>query len=291
MSQGLFWQDPPTATLGVDVFRSSAGLTETYFVLASHKMRQFPESLQCFCSRLCLSCTVDGWVRSSDQTHSDHRGCHLSVMSQQIVNSSPNLYGWNIQLDGRCLPSSWRPSWKFKNIPLWTSAVAQFIFVHCCLELHYRKANMKLKCSQHSMEIFSLAAVQGCTDCRVDIEFMVNFWSTKHWFPMSRLDVAWWSYSFISSHYFLSAQQQWWRRRVAGNAANISQSLTKVTPLFNIPPKKWAFHIHFLSKTFQTPFRTNSTNPDNTETFTSFTSFPSIFLSWNCITPSFSFQW
>lgn len=55
---GLFKQSPPTGTLAVDGFRSSAGLTEARFVLASHKLWQCPESLQCFCSQLCLSCSV-----------------------------------------------------------------------------------------------------------------------------------------------------------------------------------------------------------------------------------------
>lgn len=54
---------------------------------------------------------------------------------------------------------------------------------------------------------FSLAAVQGSVQTRVDIEFMVNFWRIKHWLPVTWFDVVWSSQS-ITSRYFLTSCSQ-----------------------------------------------------------------------------------
>lgn len=59
------------------------GLTEARFVLSSHKLQHGPESLQCFCSRPCLSKSFWRRVRSSVQSHSYQWLFELSAMSQR----------------------------------------------------------------------------------------------------------------------------------------------------------------------------------------------------------------
>lgn len=81
-------------------------------------------------------------------------------MSQQTVNWSQALFGWNIGFQERCLPCSWSLARKFENVPLCSFEAAHYFFVRCCLEIRYGNVNMKLKCSQHLMEMFSLAALQ-----------------------------------------------------------------------------------------------------------------------------------